>query len=230
MLWLDASLADFHRLCAGVAELAEAARLRFGRLLRSESLFEDVVKMMCTCNITWRQTLAIVRRLVETYGEPAVNAPEQRAFPTPARLAAAAADDLRRGCGLGYRSDWVGTLARDVANGRLDLARLEQADLPTEELYRRLRDIRGIGDYAASSLCILLGRYDRVAVDSAMISHYRRRFPRRKPTPANIRKHYDRYAPYPALVYWWELWNHYADQTGHPESWTDGAPAERAGG
>jgi len=220
MLRLDENLTPFHDLCAADPQLRPIAERRFGRLLRSESLFEDIVKTMCTCNITWRQTVSIVRRLVERHGTPAANEPARRAFPTPDQLASVKADELKSGCGLGYRSEWVHTLARQVADGSFDLGRCENEEMPTDELYKLLRTIRGVGDYAASSVCMLLGRYDRLAIDTELIKHYRDRFPRRKPTPTNIRKHYARFCPHDYLVYWWELWNRYRDETGHPTSWT----------
>ena len=106
---------------------------------------------------------------------------------------------------------------------------MEDPSLTTEELYRQLRAIRGVGDYSASALCTLLGRYDRLAVDTAAIAHYRRRHPRcTKPTAAGVQKHYTRYAPYSALVYWWELWSHYADSNGYPAPWAEAPQASPA--
>jgi 3-methyladenine DNA glycosylase/8-oxoguanine DNA glycosylase len=220
MLRLDEDLTDFHGVCACEAELRPAAEMRFGRLLRSPTLFEDVVKTMCTCNITWRQTLSVVRRLVERYGDPAVNNVSICAFPRPERIAATSEKELRESCGVGYRADWIITFTRQVVEGEFDVVKCEDAGLPTDELYRYLRTIRGVGDYAASGLCILLGRYDRLAFDTVLMNHYRQRFPRRKATPTNIKKHYARYHPYEYLVYWWELWNRHLDETGQPTSWT----------
>ena len=65
---------------------------------------EDIVKVMCTCNITWRQTVGMVAALVRRYGAPAENDPPRRAFPQPGGLARARLGDLRRRCGLGYRA------------------------------------------------------------------------------------------------------------------------------
>ena len=220
MLRLDENLTEFHGMCARQAELRPVAEMRFGRLLRSPTLFEDVVKTMCTCNITWRQTLSVVKRLVEHYGNPAVNNASVRAFPKPGRIAATSEKELKEACSVGYRADWIVTFARQVVEGEFDVAKCEDTGLPTDELYRHLRTIRGVGDYAASGLCTLLGRYDRLAFDTVLMDHYRRRFPRRKATAANIKKHYARYHPYEYLVYWWELWNRYLDETGQPTSWT----------
>ncbi|MCH7814823.1 MAG: hypothetical protein IID40_12480 [Planctomycetes bacterium] len=222
ILRLDESLADFQARCAAGpdAGLAVAGEVRFGRLLRSASLFEDVVKTLCTCNITWRQTLTMVDRLVQRYGAEAVNDGRHRAFPGADRLAAVDPQRLRTDVGLGYRADWVQGLAADVAEGRLDLNALEDPNRPADDLYQRLRRIKGVGDYAASTLCILLGRYDRLAVDSVLMDHYRRRYPRRRATPKLSARHYARYAPYQALVYWWELWQRHADAGGYPDGWT----------
>jgi 3-methyladenine DNA glycosylase/8-oxoguanine DNA glycosylase len=221
MLRLDESLAEFHARCAGDGDLRRVADLRFGRLLRSATLFEDVIKTMCTCNITWKQTLSVVARLVEHFGDPAANNAEVWGFPTPARLAGARESELKKRCGVGYRAEWIIAFARQIVDGEFDLAKCEDSGVSTEELYRHLRTIRGVGDYAASGLCSLLGRYELLAFDTVLMDHYRRRFPRRKATPANIKRHYARYHPYEYLVYWWELRSRYVEDSGQPTSWAE---------
>ncbi len=220
MLRLDEDLSPFHCMCAADPRLESVATSRFGRLLRSPSLFEDIVKTMCTCNITWRQTLGIVQRLVDQYGTPALNDPSSRAFPSPQQLASVGEARLRTTCSLGYRAEWVARLAKEVVEGRFDLEACDQSSLDSDELHRHLRSIHGVGDYAASTLCMLLGRYDRLAVDSETVKHYKLQFPRRKVTPTLVRKHYERHQPFPYLVYWWEMWNRYRDETGQATSWS----------
>src|SRR5690606_3134922 len=121
---------------------------------------------------------------------------------------------------LGYRAPFVQRLARDVADGRLDLAELEQHDGPSDDLYRRLRRIHGIGDYAAGNLCMLLGRYDRLAIDTELIRFLRERHPRRRFTPAAVRRYYAAWSPYQFLAYWYELWNGYVERHGRSEGWS----------
>ncbi|MEZ4614458.1 MAG: hypothetical protein R2867_02935 [Caldilineaceae bacterium] len=41
-----------------------------GRLLRSPTLWEDVVKTIATTNVTWRNTVSMIHRLVDTLGAP----------------------------------------------------------------------------------------------------------------------------------------------------------------
>jgi 3-methyladenine DNA glycosylase/8-oxoguanine DNA glycosylase len=220
ILRLEKNLRPFHRLCRDHASHRGAARMRFGRLIRSATLFEDIVKVMCTCNITWKQTVGIVAALVRHYGAAAGNDASAHAFPQPAALAGAKLADLKAECRLGYRAPWVQELSRSVADGALDLESLERAALPSEELSARLRRIKGIGEYAAGNLLALLGHYDHLAIDTEAVRHFRRHYPRRKPTPAAIRRHYDAYQPYAFLAYWYELWRDYVDAHGEPTSWS----------
>lgn len=218
MLRLDEDLAPFHVLCRASTTHAGAAEARFGRLLRSATLFEDVVKVICTCNIAWRQTTAIVRKLVEVWGVPAPSG--ARAFPTPRRLAEVSTQELRDVARLGYRAPFVHRLAHDVVSGALDLDVLETFAGSSSELHKALRRIHGIGDYAAGNLCMLLGRYDHLAVDTEMIRFLRERHPRRRFTPAAIRRYFARWAPWQFLAYWYELWSGYTAEHGDAREWS----------
>jgi len=219
MLRLDEDLSRFHDRCRRCASHAEAAALRFGRLLRGASLFEDVVKVLCTCNVAWRQTVAMVDRIVRHWGVPA-GAAGVNGFPTPSGLARVRVSALKRLTRVGYRAEFIHEFARSVASGRLDLAQLEQSEAGSEELYTRLRRIRGVGDYAASHLCMLLGYYDRLAIDTEMVRLLTQRHPRRRFTPASIRAYYQPWQPYAFLAYWYELWADYVDRHGRAEQWS----------
>jgi 3-methyladenine DNA glycosylase/8-oxoguanine DNA glycosylase len=75
---------------------------------------------------------------------------------------------------LGYRAPYVVELARSVVSGELDLESLKWTDTPTVELRKRLLAIKGVGQYAAANLLMILGRYDFVPVDSwalKLVSH-----------------------------------------------------------
>lgn len=218
MLRMDEDLAPFHELCRASVSHRSAAEMKFGRLLAGASLFEDMVKVICTCNVTWRQTVAMVDRLTDRWGVPASGG--GRAFPTPAGLARATVKQLKEIGRLGYRADYVRALARQVVDGRLNLESIERFDGPTEELYKQLTAINGIGPYAAGHLCMLLGRYDRPAVDTEMIRFLKTRYPRRRWTPASIRRYYRRWHPYEFLAYWWELWSDYVERHGPSETWS----------
>ena len=92
-----------------------------GRLVRSPTVFEEVVKTICTTNCAWSATERMVGALVEHLGEPAVGAPDGpygRAFPTPEAMAAADEGFYRDVVRAGYRGAYLRSLAADVADGR----------------------------------------------------------------------------------------------------------------
>jgi len=219
ILRLDEDLSPFHVLCRRRPSHRRAAMSRFGRLLRSESFFEDLVKVICTCNVGWGQTVGMIERIVAHWGIPTTDGCA-RSFPTPDRLARASVADLRRLARVGYRAPFIRDAARAVAEGSLDLIALEHFDGPADERYRRLRAIRGVGDYAASHLCMLAGDYTRLAVDTEMVRLLRARYPRTRLTPARIRDLYRPWHPYEYLAYWYELWSDYVRRHGQSDQWS----------
>ena len=166
MLDLEQDLSTFYAWAAAEPKLAGAASHARGRILRCPTLFEDILKTIATTNTTWGGTKRMVRALVKTYGAALSSDPSRRAFPTPQRLAAADAEALRRESKLGYRAPYILELAQRVAAGELDVEALKSKDLPTPELRKRLLAIKGVGDYAAANLLMILGRYDYIPVDS----------------------------------------------------------------
>lgn len=197
----------------------EARRERFGRLFRSPTLFEDLVKTMTGCNVTWRNTMAMNLHLCAKAGPPGSGA-----FPTPAELAAVRPAWLKRHCKVGYRAERIIRLARDVASGRLDLTPFEDAALSTEDVFERLLSIHGIGEYAAGNLCQLLGRYDRLAIDTETYRHFEQvhGLPRGKNPKLihpRIEAHYARYKPFQFIAYWFDLWKDYQRRFGRSWEW-----------
>jgi 3-methyladenine DNA glycosylase/8-oxoguanine DNA glycosylase len=218
MLRLDEDLSGFHERCRSSETHRQAAEMHFGRLLRSPSLFEDVAKVICTCNTSWRQTVSMVQRITDTWG---VRTPDGlgRGFPTADLLAGVSAAMLRRTAGVGYRADFLHRLARDVVDGQLSFDAIEHFTGPSDELYKMLRTIHGVGDYAAAHLCMLLGRYDRLAVDTELRRFLQERHPRRRFTPRTLRQYYDRWQPYQFLAYWFDLWSDYTRRHGQSHEW-----------
>src|SRR5206468_6501523 len=93
-----------------------------GRMLRSPTVFEDVVKTICTTNCAWSATVRMATALVVELG---VEAPDGgRAFPSPAEMAEADDEFYRDVVRAGYRGPYLRALAADVAGGSLDLEAL----------------------------------------------------------------------------------------------------------
>jgi 3-methyladenine DNA glycosylase/8-oxoguanine DNA glycosylase len=208
VLRLDEDLSGFYAAAASDPELSWAAR-GAGRMLRSPTVLEDVVKTICTTNCAWSATERMVGALVEHLGEPAPGAPATgpfgRLFPTAEAMAEAGDDFYREAARAGYRGPYLRSLARSVAEGRLDLEAFAEAgpdELPDEELERRLRALPGVGPYAAAHVMMLLGRYSRLILDSWTRPKYARLNGRRSVSDKTIERRFRRYRSYAGLAFW----------------------------
>lgn len=205
MLRLEEDFSEFYLLAKQHAPLYKRVRRGAGRLLRSPTVFEDVVKTICTTNTTWAQTKGMVQRLVDQLGDPFPLQPEYHTFPTPEQIATAGLKILQTQIRLGYRAAYILQLACAVAEGQLDLEHFKQADWSTAELKRALRSIKGVGDYAAHTLLMLLGRYEEVAIDSEMRNFVSRRYFQKSPvSDTQIRSVYAQWGKWKYLAYWFE--------------------------
>ncbi|MCE9589503.1 MAG: hypothetical protein K8S99_03150 [Planctomycetes bacterium] len=196
----------------------EAARRGFGRVFRSPTFFEDIVKTMTSCNVTWPNTMRMNVLLTARVGNGA--------FPTPGELAGWSPEKLKASCRVGYRAERIVKLARDVVDGRLDLAPLEDMSRTTDDVFGDLLEIHGIGPYAAANICQLLGRYDRLPIDTETYRHFRQEHGVRHKADGSprdlhgkIERHYKRYAPFQFLAYWFELWRAYERRVGDAWNW-----------
>jgi N-glycosylase/DNA lyase len=208
VLRLDADLSGFYRLAETDPELAWVGS-GAGRMVRSPTVFEDVVKTICTINCAWSATRRMVDAIVTHLGEPAVGAavdgPLGRAFPTPAALAEAGEPFLRDVARAGYRGAYLASLARSVASGDLDLESLGAAtpqELPDDVLEARLLELPGVGPYAAAHIMMTLGRYHRLILDAWTRPTYARKVGRRSVPDAAIARRFRRYGPYAGLAFW----------------------------
>lgn len=227
MFRLEEDLSLFYALCAERGGPWTPVTEGLGRLLRSPTVFEDVVKTILTTNVQWGGTKRMTRELVEAFGEPwegvadADRADEAaargtdgespglppRAFPTPEAIAEVPAERFAERVGLGYRAPYVHELARRVSSGELELEALGDSGLPTPELERELRSIKGVGPYAAATLLMLLGRYDELAVDSVFREFVSRKYFDGERVPdAELRAVYDPWGRWKYLAYWFDLW------------------------
>jgi 3-methyladenine DNA glycosylase/8-oxoguanine DNA glycosylase len=100
-------------------------------------------------------------------------------------------------------------LARDVASGRLDLDSLKTADLPTPQLRKRLLTIKGVGQYAAANLLMLLGRYDFLPIDSWALKLVSHEWYDGEPVgSAKVEAAFERWGEWKGLAYWFWDWSY----------------------
>jgi N-glycosylase/DNA lyase len=198
MLRLDDDLSAFYALARADPDLAWAAA-GAGRMMRSPTVFEDVVKTICTTNCAWSATVRMTTALVEQLG---AEAPDGRhAFPTPTAMAEAGDEFYRDVVRAGYRGAYLRTLALAVADGALDLEALNDSELDDDDMAERLLALPGCGPYATAHMMMLLGRYSRLILDSWTRPKYAR-VNGRKAADRTIERRFRRYGDYAGLAFW----------------------------
>lgn len=200
-----------------------------GRLFRSPTLFEDVIKTVTSCNVTWPSTMQMNRRLCEVLGKKATtpkNAPLAHAFPTPSKLARTIAATLRARCRVGYRDVRMIALARlftlPPSKGGIDQARLANPATPDEAVFELLIELPGIGPYAAANIMQLLGRYSRLPLDTESVRHGKAVLGMKGSSAQIMRRVKKHFAPFGAHAfrsYWFELWELYERKHGPSHTW-----------
>jgi N-glycosylase/DNA lyase len=176
-------------------------------MLQGPSVFEDVVKTICTTNCTWSATVRMVDALVAHLGDPAIGGTEplSHAFPTPQRMAETPETFYRDVARAGYRGAYLRSLARSVADGELDLEALASAspdELPDADLEQRLLAIQGVGPYAAAHIMMTIGRNSRLILDSWTRPKYARVIGKKTVSDAQIRRRFARYGDHAGLAFW----------------------------
>ena len=172
MFRLDEDLLGFYTLVGEDGDLSWCVA-GAGRMLRSPTVFEDVVKTICTTNTSWSGTRKMTHALVDNLG---IEAPGGgRTFPTAMAMADADERFYREVVRAGYRGPYLKTLATEVAEGTLDLEELNDPGLPDDEAAARLLALPGVGPYAAAHVMLTsLGRYSRLVLDSWTRPTYRK--------------------------------------------------------
>lgn len=215
VLRLDDDLDGLYESITGHERLNWVSKKGAGRLLRSPTVFEDLIKTICTTNCSWGLTKIMVTNLVEKLGSPAgpqaaslrVRSKRPRnAFPTPEAMAAVSEDFYRTKIKAGYRAPYFVELAEAVASGKLDPQDWLTSDLPTPELKKEMKKVKGVGDYAAENLLKLVGRYDGLALDSWLRSQFYKNHNKEKVCPdKKIEKHYKKFGQWRGLVIWCDM-------------------------
>jgi len=220
MLRLDedaAHIRAFHKLDARWKKLGR------GRLLRSPTFYEDVIKTVTSCNVTWPSTIAMNRRLCEHFGE--AGASGLRGFPTAQQIARQRPATLRARCGIGYRDARIVELSAMFAKGKLGgvpVEAFEDPATPDDQIREWLIELPGIGPYAAANILQLLGRYGHLPLDTETVRHGRTVLGMKGPSPGIMKRVNAHFAPFGAhafRAYWFEMWEFYESKRGRSWTW-----------
>ena len=211
MFRFDENLFDFYKLVKEDSELSWCA-VGAGRMLRAPTVFEDVVKTICTTNTAWSGTRKMTAALVDNLG---VEAPGGgRTFPTPQTMAEADESFYRDVIRAGYRGPYLKTLAEDVAEGRIDLEALNDPTVPDDEVAARLLALPGVGPYAAAHVMLTsLARYSRLVLDSWTRPTYCNLAGARSALKdATIERRFKRYGDWAGLAFWLYLTRNWVEE------------------
>jgi 3-methyladenine DNA glycosylase/8-oxoguanine DNA glycosylase len=208
MLALDGdNLREFHAL----DERARATG--HGRLFRSPTLFEDVIKTVTSCNVAWTSTIRMNQRLCEIV---------HPAFPSARQMARRRPSTLRARCSVGYRDKRMVELARLFAAGKVDEKWLSDPKVPDSEVFGFLVGLPGLGPYSAANVMQLIGRYERLPIDTETFRHAKAVLGMTG-TDAQLHKrvesHYASFGRHKFRRYWFELWEFYEAKRGPAWTW-----------
>ena len=207
---LDDDMTAFYRTMSAEPDFAWIAQEGAGRMLRSPTVFEDLVKMICTTNCSWALTDKMVTGVVENLGHRSNDG--RRTFPTPEAMALMPLRFYVNEVRAGYRAPYLKKLADRVAAGDLDVEEWLTSELPTEELIKEMKGIKGVGDYAAENLLKLIGRYDGLALDSWTRAKFARiRNSGRKVSDKKIARFYARFNCWQGLALWCDVTRDWLD-------------------
>jgi N-glycosylase/DNA lyase len=204
MLRLDENLEHFYSSTKDDTDFGWIAAQGAGRLLRSPTVFEDLVKMICTTNCSWALTEKMVTSFVEKVGRDTTDG--RKSFPSAEALAEKPLSFFVNEIRAGYRAEYLKELVGRVASGELDVEAWLNSDLPTAELVKEIKGVKGVGNYAAENLLKLLGRYDGLALDSwTRAKFFQVRNNGRKTTDKRIARYYSRFNEWRGLALWCDV-------------------------
>ncbi len=210
MLGLDQDLSEFYAICREHPVLHVIPRIGAGRALRSVSVAENIIKMLCATNVTWTQAVKMINRLGQL-GPPVRHFTNLNGWPTPREILRAGKSYLTDVCRVGYRTDSILGFCRNVCEGRIDPEALtvlaRDDDVSSDDILAQLRSIRGVGPTTAHYMLSFLGRHDRLAIDSSTITHVARTHTKgKRPTAKQIERIYAPFGQWKNKVWWYEHW------------------------
>ena len=213
MLRLDDDMTAFYKTMRATPDFEWVSEQGAGRLLRAPTVFEDLVKMICTTNCSWSLTKKMVTGLVHSLGRESAGG--QRTFPTPEAMALMPLQFYVNEVRAGYRAQYLKELAERVASGTLNVEAWLKSPLPTTELIKEMKSVKGVGDYAAENVLKLLGRYDGLALDSwTRAKFFEVRNKGRKATDKKIARYYSGFKEWRGLALWCDLTRDWLDVDG----------------
>ena len=198
---LDLDLTEYYHICQKDKILCTVPERGMGRLMRAESLWEDVFKSICGTNVQWKQAVKMIHNIA-SIGETAPGT-DYHVFPGPEHILDRGEMFLKETGRVGYRSSYLIDLAKRFVAGEPMAEQAEKGELSTEELKKYFLGFKGIGPTTARYLMALYGSFSEMAIDSLVMKYMTdRHFNGRTPTHQEISEFYQRFGRWRYLAYW----------------------------
>jgi 3-methyladenine DNA glycosylase/8-oxoguanine DNA glycosylase len=210
MMRLDDDLRAFYVAMSADVDFAWITNQGAGRLLRSPTVYEDLVKMICTTNCSWALTEKMVTALVNELGRKSDDG--RKSFPDAKTMSEQSVAFYRDKIRAGYRAPYLKELAGRVASVELAVESWLISDAALPDLMKEMKTVKGVGDYAAENLLKLVGRYEGLALDSWTRAQFASMHNRgRSANDKKILRFYSRFNSWRGLAMWCDMTRHWLD-------------------
>jgi N-glycosylase/DNA lyase len=210
MMRLDDDLQQFYVAMSADADFAWITNEGAGRLLRSPTVYEDLVKMICTTNCSWALTEKMVTALVNELGRKGDD--DRNSFPNAQTMSEQSEAFYRDKIRAGYRAPYLKEVAQRVASGEIAVESWLISEAPLSDLIKEMKTVKGVGNYAAENLMKLIGRYDGLALDSWTRAQFAKMHNQgRSASDRKISRFYARFDLWRGLALWCDITRHWLD-------------------
>ena len=210
MMRLDDDLQGFYVAMSADADFAWITNEGAGRLLRSPTVYEDLVKMICTTNCSWALTEKMVTALVNELGRKSDD--DRKSFPSAQTMSEQSEAFYRDKIRAGYRAPYLKELAQRVASLEIAVESWLTSEASLSDLIKEMKTVKGVGNYAAENLLKLIGRYDGLALDSWTRAQFAKmRNQGRTASDKKIFRFYSRFDSWRGLALWCDMTRHWLD-------------------
>ena len=209
VLALDVDFKKVYRLAGSDPDFDWLKKRKYGRLLRTPTLFEDCLKTIFSANTVFKRTITMTQKLVETYGEKIDGL---QAFPTPQRLVKVKEDELRNKIGCGYRAPYLRSLFKTALEKPEIFLGDGWKELTNERFAEELLAVKGIGPGAVNNIGCIYQKPAGFVIDSYVVKRAEELWGVK---PDKLEKYlHDKYARFEAfapIVFWFDMVRHWQE-------------------
>lgn len=195
MFCLDQDFTGFYKMCRDEPALSFVYKKNCRGMLRSPSVFEDIIKTICTTNCDWRNTKNMCSALCSL---------DSGNFPTSKEILRYNDKKLSDIVPVGYRYRTILEVSLLWEDGKYDIEKWAK-EKDYEKIKGVLKKVWGIGDYCLNHILVLMGDYSFIPVDSEVLRYLKDvYFQGREVSVKESVKPFEKYGEFRYLAYKYE--------------------------